>query len=160
MGRDGQVRFPGLSTLPRSCAVACAVHTSLIGLHYGVHCPGLLQAMINYALNETGQSTLTYIGHSQGTIQAFSGLSINPVISSKVNLFVALAPVAYVNNQKSLLLTLMADLDVVALFQLFGKPTEPLQLLFVWSLLLSSSSSLLLLLLLLLLILLPAWCRS
>jgi len=77
-------------------------------------------AMINYALNETGQSTLTYIGHSQGTIQAFSGLSINPVISSKVNLFVALAPVAYVNNQKSLLLTLMADLDVVALFQLFG----------------------------------------
>jgi lysosomal acid lipase/cholesteryl ester hydrolase len=76
--------------------------------------------MVSYVLAQTGAKTLTYIGHSQGTIQAFSGLTINPTTAAQINLFVALAPVAYVNNQRSILLTLMADLDLVAFFELFG----------------------------------------
>lgn len=79
-----------------------------------------LPAMVSYVLAQTGAKTLTYIGHSQGTIQAFSGLTINPTTAAQINLFVALAPVAYVNNQRSILLTLMADLDLVAFFELFG----------------------------------------
>ena len=82
--------------------------------------PSPLQAMINYALATTGKSTLTYIGHSQGTIQAFAGLSIANDVANKINLFVALAPVAYVNNQKSVLLSVLAGLDAVAFFQIFG----------------------------------------
>jgi hypothetical protein len=77
--------------------------------------------MVSYVLAQTGAKTLTYIGHSQGTIQAFSGLTLNPVTASQINLFVALAPVAYVNNQRSVLLSIMADLDVVAFFEIFGK---------------------------------------
>jgi lysosomal acid lipase/cholesteryl ester hydrolase len=37
-------------------------------------------------------SSLTYIGFSQGTAQAFAALSIHPLLNNKVNLFVALAP--------------------------------------------------------------------
>lgn len=37
---------------------------------------------------------MTYIGFSQGTAQAFGGLSINPEMNEKVNLFIAMAPAA------------------------------------------------------------------
>ena len=47
---------------------------------------------INYILRTTGQSSLSYIGFSQGTAQAFATLSIHPDLNEKVNLFVALAP--------------------------------------------------------------------
>jgi hypothetical protein len=39
------------------------------------------------------------VGHSQGTIQAFAGASLIPdYYAAKVNLFVALAPVASLQN--------------------------------------------------------------
>ncbi len=76
--------------------------------------------MVGYVLNQTSASSLSWIGHSQGTIQAFSGLSVNPAVAAKVNLFVALAPVAYVNHQRSVLLSILADLDLPAFFTLFG----------------------------------------
>lgn len=79
-----------------------------------------LPANINFILAHTGAATLSYVGHSQGTIQAFAAFSMNHTISQKVNVFAALAPVAYVNNQKSLLLSVLADFDAVALFQLLG----------------------------------------
>jgi hypothetical protein len=50
----------------------------------------------------------------------FAALSRYPGIAPYLNLFVALAPVAYVNNQKSALLTLLADTDAVLLFEIFG----------------------------------------
>jgi lysosomal acid lipase/cholesteryl ester hydrolase len=37
---------------------------------------------------------LTYIGFSQGTALAFAGLSMNPELNEKVNLFIAMAPAA------------------------------------------------------------------
>jgi hypothetical protein len=43
-------------------------------------------------LETTGAPNLTYIGFSQGTAQAFAGLSINPALNEKINLFIALAP--------------------------------------------------------------------
>lgn len=40
--------------------------------------------------------------------------------AARLNLFGALAPVAFLQNQKSLLVSLLADLDVVDLFEIFG----------------------------------------
>ena len=52
-------------------------------------------AFIDFILAKTKQSKLTYVGHSQGTAQVFVGASLNPDFwDQRVNLFVALAPVA------------------------------------------------------------------
>ena len=47
---------------------------------------------IEYILEVTGQPSLSYIGFSQGTAQAFATLSIHPYLNQKVDVFVALAP--------------------------------------------------------------------
>jgi hypothetical protein len=43
-------------------------------------------------LDETEQSSLTYIGFSQGTTIMFAALSLVPSLRYKLNLFIALAP--------------------------------------------------------------------
>ncbi|EJD08022.1 alpha/beta-hydrolase [Fomitiporia mediterranea MF3/22] len=47
---------------------------------------------IAYILEATGEKSLSYVGFSQGTAQAFAALSINPSLNKKVDVFVALAP--------------------------------------------------------------------
>ncbi|KAF7298016.1 Triacylglycerol lipase [Mycena chlorophos] len=47
---------------------------------------------INYILECTKAKTVSYIGFSQGTAQAFAALSIHPQLNEKVNVFIALAP--------------------------------------------------------------------
>ncbi|GAO13502.1 hypothetical protein UVI_02016210 [Ustilaginoidea virens] len=47
---------------------------------------------ISYILETTGQKSLSYIGFSQGTAQAFATLAIHPPLNRKVNVFIALAP--------------------------------------------------------------------
>lgn len=47
---------------------------------------------IHYILDVTKAPTLSYIGFSQGTAQAFAALSIHPQLNQKVNVFIALAP--------------------------------------------------------------------
>lgn len=47
---------------------------------------------IDYILSTTSQSSLSYIGFSQGTAQAFATLSIHPNLNDKINVFIALAP--------------------------------------------------------------------
>ena len=47
---------------------------------------------IEYILEVTGQPSLSYIGFSQGTAQAFATLSIHPYLNQKIDVFVALAP--------------------------------------------------------------------
>jgi len=54
--------------------------------------------MVNYILSVTRKEQLSYIGHSQGTTMGFAGFSKLPDLSDKVNLFVALAPVATVHH--------------------------------------------------------------
>jgi gastric triacylglycerol lipase len=79
-----------------------------------------LPAQINTALKISGAASLTYIGHSQGTIQAFAGFSSNHSIADRVNLFVALAPVAYVGHIEALILKLVAHIDPLAAAALLG----------------------------------------
>jgi lysosomal acid lipase/cholesteryl ester hydrolase len=47
---------------------------------------------IAYILETTHQPSLSYIGFSQGTAQAFATLSIHPTLNDKVDVFIALAP--------------------------------------------------------------------
>lgn len=47
---------------------------------------------IEYILSTTHQQSLSYIGFSQGTAQAFATLSIHPTLNDKVDVFIALAP--------------------------------------------------------------------
>ncbi|GIY64421.1 gastric triacylglycerol lipase [Caerostris extrusa] len=60
-----------------------------------------LPAMIDFILTATGQNQLSYIGHSQGTTSMFALLSENSEYNEKLNLFIALAPVAAVGHIKS-----------------------------------------------------------
>jgi len=53
-----------------------------------------LPAMVDLALNVTGQKQLFYVGHSEGTMMIFAGLSENKALNKKIKTAFALAPVA------------------------------------------------------------------
>ncbi|PZC76037.1 lipase 3 [Helicoverpa armigera] len=67
-----------------------------------------LPAMIDYVLDETNETALTYIGHSQGTTSFFVMASEKPEYNNKIHLMIALAPVAFMSNVKSPIVRLMA----------------------------------------------------
>ncbi|ELR16428.1 hydrolase, alpha/beta fold domain containing protein [Acanthamoeba castellanii str. Neff] len=79
-----------------------------------------LPANINFVLATSGAATLAYVGHSEGTIQAFAGFSANNSIADRVDVFVALAPVAYVGHLKVLLLNALSHLDPIEILLLLG----------------------------------------
>ena len=87
-------------------------------------------AIISYVLENTQASSTAWIGHSEGTTQFFaaaatagdaidrdqdSSEALQNLVSAirSVNLFIALAPVAYVNNCGSKLLSSLAATDIV-----------------------------------------------
>lgn len=70
-----------------------------------------LPSMIEYVLNYSSQKALIYIGHSQGTLIAFSQLGTNAKLASQIKLFVALGPVATVGHIKSPI-KLFADVGI------------------------------------------------
>lgn len=79
-----------------------------------------LPAEFDYVAAVTGAAQISYVGHSEGTIQAFAGFSRNQTLAKMARVFVALAPVAYVYHIKSVFTQLMCKLDVDELFVLFG----------------------------------------
>lgn len=67
-------------------------------------------AMIDYVLNLTGQKDVSYIAHSQGTTLMFTALAEGfGNLNSKINLFVALAPIAYLQDSSDDLLTYVTN---------------------------------------------------
>ena len=61
-----------------------------------------LPAIIDFILESTSQSKLSYVAHSMGTTQMFIGLSmLNDYYKEKLNLFVALAPPTRISNTES-----------------------------------------------------------
>jgi lysosomal acid lipase/cholesteryl ester hydrolase len=79
-----------------------------------------LPAEFDYILGVTGAPQLSYLGHSEGTIQAFAGFSQNKTLASLARVFIALAPVAYVKHLESELLKIICDLHTDEIVALFG----------------------------------------
>lgn len=78
------------------------------------------EALLTFITNQTGRPQLSWIGHSRGTQQMFYGMSRFPHHADYLNLFVALAPVAWVGSMKSVLLRLVASIDTGDLFDKVG----------------------------------------
>jgi len=80
-------------------------------------------ANVNYVLNSTGHEKLSYVGHSQGTIQAFAGFSENSDLASKINHFVGLGPVIVAHNSKSPIFDMLVPFasTLSKLLNLFGE---------------------------------------
>ncbi|XP_035663170.1 gastric triacylglycerol lipase-like [Branchiostoma floridae] len=80
-----------------------------------------LPAMVTFALNTTGQSSLYYVGHSQGTAIAFAHLSQDLEFAKKVKTFFALAPVVTLGHITSPIKYLAQFDDIIsAMFHIFG----------------------------------------
>lgn len=73
-----------------------------------------LPTLIDYIRNETGASKIAHVGHSQGTQMGFIGYE-NPELAAKVNVFIALGPVAWVYNCKRYHLLILFVLILIAL---------------------------------------------
>lgn len=79
-----------------------------------------MPAMVRYVLEYTNQSSLAYIGHSEGTMQAFAGFSLDQELGRKISFFAALAPVAYIQHQKSPVFSTLVALRLDRVLQWFG----------------------------------------
>ncbi|XP_072947431.1 lipase 3-like [Epargyreus clarus] len=77
-----------------------------------------LPTMIDYALEYTGKEKLHYIGHSQGTTAFFVMGSLRPDYNKKIISMHAMAPVAYMANNRHLLFVAIApysrDISLIA----------------------------------------------
>ena len=68
--------------------------------------------MIDFVLEKSGEKSLTYIGHSQGTTEMFSELAKNEEkYAGKINLFVALSPLTQMAHVSDLGLKALADAE-------------------------------------------------
>ncbi|KAM9955669.1 hypothetical protein ACTFIW_002309 [Dictyostelium discoideum] len=78
-------------------------------------------SIVNFICERTGAPSISYIGFSQGTAQGWAALSTNTVISKKINLFIALAPVATVKGFSNPMIDSLARSRPDFIFLLFGK---------------------------------------
>ncbi|KAI8048325.1 Alpha/Beta hydrolase protein [Gilbertella persicaria] len=86
---------------------------------------------VDYILAQTGAPNLTYIGFSQGTAQAFAGLSINADLNKKVNLFIALAPATTPKGLRHPLIDAFVKATPTVIYLMFGRKT-PLKVALFW----------------------------
>ncbi|ORY17353.1 Alpha/Beta hydrolase protein [Clohesyomyces aquaticus] len=76
---------------------------------------------IDYILSTTHQPSLSYIGFSQGTAQAFATLSIHPNLNDKVDVFIALAPAMSPKGLTSPIVDSFVKASPDILFLAFGR---------------------------------------
>ncbi|KAI9843282.1 MAG: cholesterol esterase [Sclerophora amabilis] len=76
---------------------------------------------ISYILDATQQSSLSYIGFSQGTAQAFATLSIHPKLNDQVDLFIALAPAMSPPGLSSSVVDALIKASPEVIFLAFGR---------------------------------------
>lgn len=72
-------------------------------------------------METTGQESLSYIGFSQGTAQAFAALAIHPKLNDKVNVFIALAPAMSPAGLFNGVVDALVKASPQVLFLLFGR---------------------------------------
>lgn len=77
--------------------------------------------IIDYILNNTSQTALHYIGHNQGATTFFVMLSEKPSYKNKIKECHLFAPIAYLNNSQSPLLSFLGPI--------LGQPSEILNVL-------------------------------
>ena len=76
---------------------------------------------IDYILATTSQSSLSYVGFSQGTAQAFATLSIHPTLNDKVDVFIALAPAMSPAGLRNGVVDSLVKASPEVLFLAFGR---------------------------------------
>ncbi|TQN75195.1 Lipase [Colletotrichum shisoi] len=76
---------------------------------------------IAYILETTEQKSLSYIGFSQGTAQAFATLAIHPKLNQQVNVFIALAPAMSPAGLSNGIVDALIKASPQVLFLLFGR---------------------------------------
>jgi lysosomal acid lipase/cholesteryl ester hydrolase len=76
---------------------------------------------IAYILSTTHQPSLSYIGFSQGTAQAFATLSIHPTLNDKIDVFIALAPAMSPGGLSSSIVDSFVKASPDILFLAFGR---------------------------------------
>ncbi|EGC34482.1 hypothetical protein DICPUDRAFT_7687, partial [Dictyostelium purpureum] len=79
-----------------------------------------LPTMVDYILNETGFSQIGYVGHSEGTMQAWVAYQEIKDFASKVPIFMALGPVGNVTYIENKGLSALAKYKVDDIFRIFG----------------------------------------
>lgn len=67
-----------------------------------------IPAMIDHILENTQETKLVYVAHSQGTTAFFVTASMRPEYNEKVSAFIAMAPVAFLGHVASLPLKIIA----------------------------------------------------
>ncbi|CAH0694148.1 unnamed protein product [Spodoptera exigua] len=95
-----------------------------------------LPTMIDYALEVSGQERLHYIGHSQGTTSFFVLGSMRPEYNAKIISMHAMAPVAYMANNRNLFLRVLASYgnDIESIARLIGiGEFMPNSVIFTWA---------------------------
>lgn len=76
---------------------------------------------IEYILHYTQQPSLSYIGFSQGTAQAFASLAVHPKLNDQVNVFIALAPAMSPAGLSNGIVDALIKASPQVLFLLFGR---------------------------------------
>lgn len=80
-----------------------------------------LPTMVNFILKKTGQPSLYYAGHSQGSLIAFAELSRNQDLGQKIKAVFALGPVAFLGHMESPLKYLSDYIpELEEFFKIFG----------------------------------------
>ncbi|GMF44260.1 unnamed protein product [Phytophthora fragariaefolia] len=80
-----------------------------------------IPAMLNHVLEVSGQDTVSLVGHSEGTTQAFVAFSENQTLAQSVSYFAALAPVAWLGNTKAKALKFVARIYLDKIFEAVGQ---------------------------------------
>ncbi|KAJ2084405.1 cholesterol esterase [Coemansia sp. RSA 988] len=86
---------------------------------------------IDYILQETGASTLTYIGFSQGTTQMFMALSRSRDLNTKISHFIALAPASTPRGFHNNIVDYFTKATPQMLYLLFGR-RRAMSLVYFW----------------------------
>lgn len=80
-----------------------------------------LPAMLQFVMSTTGQSELSYVGHSQGTSIAFARFSNDQLLAKHIKSFIALGPVRTLGHAKGAVRVLVNLVpETKFLFNLFG----------------------------------------
>jgi len=80
-----------------------------------------IPSMLGYVLETSNAKTLSYIGFSQGTAQAFAAFSVNAQLAERVNLFIALAPATRIKELHNPIVASLTVKRPQLMFLLFGK---------------------------------------